>query len=556
MPTLDRIELALDSAVDRAARAGAPPLLASALHYAVFPGGHRIRPHLCLAVARACGDAFPSSTDAAAAAIELLHCASLVHDDLPCFDDADTRRGKPSVHAEFGAPIAVLTGDALIVLAFETLAREAAPAQLGRLLAHRRRGGRRAARNRRGPGLGMRGRRPARRLSAGQDRRAVRRLDDGRRRLRRRRIPSRGGRSARRSARPTRSPTTCATCSATPTNLASRSARTRRAPGRTPPPSSGSPAPRPGSSIWSRRLRRRSRPVRGAPSFARRSRRRRDSSSRSSSPASPPDPAGAMGGFDLCRLAVRAAALGTGAAGSSPIPRFSAGRRNRRLRAGSRVGAARALFDLCAGFVYSQILSACVKLEVFEILLPGPQTCDSVAGQTGLDPAAALRLLKAAASLRSARGPARRSVRARRSRRGDDRQSRGRGFRRPSRSSLRRPGRSRGPAARREGNATVPLLDLFRQTGRGRTTTRSGSDGTRRLQRPDVADPGARRRDRPRRLSVRSAIGGSSTSAAARAPFSPRSARRAPKLDLTLFDLPPVAERARARLAALGLAGA
>ena len=64
--------------------------------------------------------------------IELLHCASLVHDDLPCFDDADTRRGKPSVHAQFGAPIAVLAGDALIVIAFETLAREAA-ARPGRL---------------------------------------------------------------------------------------------------------------------------------------------------------------------------------------------------------------------------------------------------------------------------------------------------------------------------------------------------------------------------------------------------------------------------------------
>jgi geranylgeranyl diphosphate synthase type II len=60
--------------------------------------------------------------DASAAAIELLHCASLIHDDLPCFDAAATRRGKPSVHAAFGEPIAVLTGDGLIVLAFERLA--------------------------------------------------------------------------------------------------------------------------------------------------------------------------------------------------------------------------------------------------------------------------------------------------------------------------------------------------------------------------------------------------------------------------------------------------
>ena len=63
-----------------------------------------------------------------------LHCASLVHDDLPCFDDADTRRGKPSVHAHFGAPIAVLAGDALIVLAFETLAREVEAGKLAALI--------------------------------------------------------------------------------------------------------------------------------------------------------------------------------------------------------------------------------------------------------------------------------------------------------------------------------------------------------------------------------------------------------------------------------------
>jgi geranylgeranyl diphosphate synthase type II len=73
-------------------------------------------------VAAACGDPNPALSDAAAAAIELLHCASLVHDDLPCFDDADIRRGKPSVHRAFGEPLAVLTGDGLIVLAFETVA--------------------------------------------------------------------------------------------------------------------------------------------------------------------------------------------------------------------------------------------------------------------------------------------------------------------------------------------------------------------------------------------------------------------------------------------------
>src|SRR5580700_5180358 len=112
MHTSERIERTLERAIALAQGAGAPPLLASALHYAVFPGGHRIRPQLCLAVAQACGDGLAAT--AAAAAIELLHCASLVHDDLPCFDDADTRRGRPSVHLAFGERLAVLAGDALI----------------------------------------------------------------------------------------------------------------------------------------------------------------------------------------------------------------------------------------------------------------------------------------------------------------------------------------------------------------------------------------------------------------------------------------------------------
>ncbi|AWI89506.1 geranylgeranyl pyrophosphate synthase [Methylobacterium sp. DM1] len=131
-----RIEAVLDVAVSHAEAPGAPPLLAEAIRYAVFPGGHRIRPRLCLAVAQACGDDDPTASDAAAAAIELLHCASLIHDDLPCFDDAPMRRQKPSVHAAFGVPLAVLTGDALIVAAFETLARGAArsPARLASLV--------------------------------------------------------------------------------------------------------------------------------------------------------------------------------------------------------------------------------------------------------------------------------------------------------------------------------------------------------------------------------------------------------------------------------------
>ena len=113
--------------------ADAPSKLSSALHYAVTPGGARIRPTILLSVAMACGDDRPGLADAAAVALELIHCASLVHDDLPCFDDADVRRGKATVHKAYSEPLAVLTGDSLIVLAFDVLA-EAAGADADRAL--------------------------------------------------------------------------------------------------------------------------------------------------------------------------------------------------------------------------------------------------------------------------------------------------------------------------------------------------------------------------------------------------------------------------------------
>lgn len=130
-----RIERTLEEVIARAGGEGAPPRLAAAMRYAVFPGGARIRPRLALGVAAACGNDDPSLAEAAAASIELLHCASLVHDDLPCFDDAQTRRGKIAVHVAWGEPLAVLAGDGLIVLAFETLARAgASPERLAPLV--------------------------------------------------------------------------------------------------------------------------------------------------------------------------------------------------------------------------------------------------------------------------------------------------------------------------------------------------------------------------------------------------------------------------------------
>ena len=118
----------IEEAMAEHATAQCPPLLAQALNYAVFPGGARVRPQLCKAVAIANNSSDVGLANAAATAVELLHCASLVHDDLPCFDDATQRQGKPSVHAKFGERIAVLTGDALIVAAFQTLASHAVQA--------------------------------------------------------------------------------------------------------------------------------------------------------------------------------------------------------------------------------------------------------------------------------------------------------------------------------------------------------------------------------------------------------------------------------------------
>ncbi|QBF34159.1 polyprenyl synthetase family protein [Thalassococcus sp. S3] len=126
MPLKSRIEAAISGAIQVGQGRMSPPKLASALEYAVTPGGARIRPTILMSVAMACGDDRPALSDAAAAALELIHCASLVHDDMPCFDDADMRRGKPSVHRAYSEPLALLTGDSLIVLAFETLARVSA----------------------------------------------------------------------------------------------------------------------------------------------------------------------------------------------------------------------------------------------------------------------------------------------------------------------------------------------------------------------------------------------------------------------------------------------
>lgn len=121
MSLLTRAEEALSRHFEQAVGVGAPPRLVAAMRHAVFSGGARIRPQLCMAVAAACGDDAPELTHAAAVALELMHCASLVHDDMPAFDNADTRRGRPSVHKAFSEPLALLAGDGLIVMAYRVM---------------------------------------------------------------------------------------------------------------------------------------------------------------------------------------------------------------------------------------------------------------------------------------------------------------------------------------------------------------------------------------------------------------------------------------------------
>lgn len=98
-----------------------PKTLHTAMRYSLFAGGKRLRPVLCLAAAEACGGN-PSDAIHAACALECIHTYSLIHDDLPCMDDDDMRRGKPTSHKVFGEGIAVLAGDALLTIAFEILA--------------------------------------------------------------------------------------------------------------------------------------------------------------------------------------------------------------------------------------------------------------------------------------------------------------------------------------------------------------------------------------------------------------------------------------------------
>jgi geranylgeranyl pyrophosphate synthase len=120
-----RVEQALQDALPTDSTR--PAVLHEAMRYCVLGGGKRIRPILCIAAAEAFGTP-AAQVLTPAIAIELFHCSTLIHDDLPCMDDDDLRRGQPTCHIKFGEANAVLTGDALMIHAFQLLAEYGTPA--------------------------------------------------------------------------------------------------------------------------------------------------------------------------------------------------------------------------------------------------------------------------------------------------------------------------------------------------------------------------------------------------------------------------------------------
>ncbi len=111
---------------------GAPEGLREAIRYSLFAGGKRLRPALALGAAEViCGDS--SAAMPAACAIEMIHTYSLIHDDLPCMDDDDLRRGKPTLHRAFDEATAVLAGDALQAMAFDAIAAAGNAAVVGEI---------------------------------------------------------------------------------------------------------------------------------------------------------------------------------------------------------------------------------------------------------------------------------------------------------------------------------------------------------------------------------------------------------------------------------------
>jgi geranylgeranyl diphosphate synthase type II len=115
----ERVNRALEELLP--AESDPPAELHKAERYSLFAGGKRLRPALCIGAFEACGGRGDAVLPAACA-LEMVHTFSLIHDDLPCMDDDDLRRGRPTSHKVFGEAMAVLAGDALLVQAFELVA--------------------------------------------------------------------------------------------------------------------------------------------------------------------------------------------------------------------------------------------------------------------------------------------------------------------------------------------------------------------------------------------------------------------------------------------------
>jgi geranylgeranyl diphosphate synthase, type II len=128
-PFFEEDRLAVDAALERLLPAAdaQPASIHTAMRYSVFAGGKRIRPILCLETARIFSVDITSALHPACA-LEFIHTYSLIHDDLPALDNDDLRRGKPTCHKKFGEALAILAGDALLTLAFETVGATPAPA--------------------------------------------------------------------------------------------------------------------------------------------------------------------------------------------------------------------------------------------------------------------------------------------------------------------------------------------------------------------------------------------------------------------------------------------
>ena len=105
---------------DRFPKAQFPQIIYESMGYSLFAGGKRVRPVMLLEAAKVCGHADEEAVYLAAG-VEMIHTYSLIHDDLPCMDDDELRRGKPTNHVVYGYPMAVLAGDGLLNLAFETM---------------------------------------------------------------------------------------------------------------------------------------------------------------------------------------------------------------------------------------------------------------------------------------------------------------------------------------------------------------------------------------------------------------------------------------------------